>query len=81
MSHTPEAQYFLQEEGGAYSLVATLDGKCKTLYHFTQNEAQARDFLRLLQEEDVSPLHMLDVWEDGQVQACACSEVILDLPK
>ena len=75
MSHTPKAQYCLQEEGGAYSLIAILDGKCKTLYHFTQNEAQARAFLRLLQEEDVSPLHMIDVWEDGQ--ACACNEAIL----
>ena len=72
MAHTPKAHYFLQEEGGAYSLIATLEGKWKTLYHFTKNEEEARAFLRLLQEEDVSPLHMIDVWEDGQAQACAC---------
>ena len=77
MSHTPKAQYCLQEEGGAYSLIATLEGKRKTLYHFTKNEEEARAFLRLLQEEDVSPLHMIDVWEDGQALACAFSEAIL----
>lgn len=54
-----------EKEGKAYSLTASCSsGEIGELRFFTENATLARTYMTLLATNEVSPLHIRDLWND-----------------